>query len=54
MIILTLAIDHINSKGVLHDLNMAGTTTSRTDYNAKLRLTNDSTGSLLGLEKWVR
>ena len=44
-----LAIDCISSKGVLHELNMPGTTTSSPDYNTKLRLTNDSAGSLLGL-----
>ena len=50
MIIFLLAIFiDISSKGVLHELNMPGTTTSRPDYNTKLRLTNDSAGSLLGL-----
>ena len=48
-----LATDCISSKGVLHDLNMPGNTTTRPDYNAKLRLTNDSAGSLLGLPSAV-
>ena len=44
-----LAIYCISSNGILSEINMPGTASTRPDYNATLRLTNDSAGSLLGL-----